>query len=428
VKLKASVTLAAADLRSRWVRGLALVLAIAVGCAMLTLIATAALSIRRVIVQDVIEAFPADQIGVQQKQLSLLYFKIGNFAAPLDATAEKRIEAIDGVLECRPELLCTFPAVIRIKAFGSDFVTETCVFGVSRAMVESALKPDEPFAHSASDEVVPAVISKALLDLFNTGFAPTRGLPKLDESLVLGLELDLYLGVSTMSSEQTKARKVRVRIVGISPRVSLVGISVPAGYATEWNAWYHGQQAKPSQYYRLIVLVRSPRDTERVATAIEAMGYEVSSRKRESEKLNDIVRLLDLLVAALSVAVALLTAVGVANAAALNTAERVGWIGLLRACGATRLEVVVLLVGESAVVAAAGGLAGAGLSWATAKWLAGRAFTGLPAVMEPQALLAGWWPVALAAGAAVTALAIAASLWPALRGGLMDPADALMER
>ena len=422
------MTLAAADLRSRWVRGLALVLAIAVGCAVLTLIATAALSIRRVIVQDVIEAFPANEISVQQKQLSLFYFKIGNFAAPLGAAAKERIEAIEGVVESRPELLCTFPAVIRVRAFGSDFVTETCIFGVSRPMVACALKPDETFAHAASAEVVPAVISKALLDLFNTGFAPTRGLPKLDESLVLGLEVDLYLGVSTMSSDQTKARKVRVRIVGISPRVSLVGVSVPAGYASEWNAWYHGEEAEPSQYHRLTVSVRSPRDTERVAAAIEAMGYEVSSRKRESERLNDIVRLLDLLVAALSVAVALLTAVGVANAAALNTAERMGWIGLLRACGATRLEVVVLLVGESAVVAAAGGLVGAGLSWLAAEWLAGRAPTGLPAAIDPQAVLAGWWPVALTAAAAVTVLATLASLWPALRGGLMDPADALMER
>lgn len=428
MKLRAALTLAAADLRARWFRNAALALAIGLGCAVLILISSAAMSIRRIVVADVIEAFPATQIEVQQKQHSLLWFKFGDLTAPLDARALRAIRATDGVAEVLPEALCPFPAAIHVGAFGTDFVTETCIFGVDRALVADALPKGEAFAHPAADGVVPAVISKSLLNLFNTGFAPSRKLPKLDESLVVGLELDLYLGGSTMGGENKRVEKRRVRIVGISPRVSLVGISVPTDYAHEWSKWWFGDERQRGQYHRFIVRTASPRRTDAVADRIEGMGLEVVSGKKMSEGLNSIVCLLNLLVAALSAAVGVLTGVGVLNAAALNTAERVGWVGLLRACGATRLDVAALLVGESAFVGLVGGAVAAVGAGAAVQWLDAGALARLPhVIVRPESLLDGWWQVALVAGAGVTVLAGLAALWPALRAACMNPAEALME-
>lgn len=429
MKLAGLATLAAADLRARWFRNAALALAIGFGGAVLILIATVGLSVRRVVVEEVVEALPATQIEVRQQQMSLLWFKFDNASAPLDGRALKAIRAIDGVKEVLPEALCTFPAAVHVAAFGTEFMTETCIFGVPLPLVLDSLPNGDAFEYRPeADAVVPVVISKSLLSLFNTGFAPSRKLPKLDESLVKGLELDLYLGASTLGGKNPRVQKRRVRIVGISRHVSLVGISVPAEYVQEWNEWWFGDARRVGHYYRLIVRTASPRYTEAVAARIEGMGLEVVSGRDMSEGLSSIVCLMDLLVAGLSVAVGLLTAVGVLNAAALYTAERRGWIGLLRACGATRLDVVALLTGESAVVGlAGGGLAAAG-AWAVVWWAESGVLASLPGVAaRPGVLLAGWWQVALVAGVAVALLSALAALGPALRAALMNPADALLE-
>lgn len=426
MKLSAAATLICADLRARWARNLVLALALGVGCAVLALISSAALSIRRTVIEDVIEAFPATQIEVRQKQVSFFGFKLGKFASPLDETVLRAIERIPGVKQVLPEVLCHFPAALHVNVLTADFFTETCIFGVTPELVEDVLPEGHSFAHSDEAEVIPAVISKALLSVFNTEFAPTRRLPKLDESLAKGLEFDLYLGASTMGGKNQQVQERRVRIVGISPRVALVGLSVPLPYVDEWNEWWTGSEKHTGKFRRLIVQTTSPRKTDAVAKAIEALDMDVASGKDRAENLNSIVELLNLLVAVLSVAVAVLTGVGVLNAAALNTAERMGWIGLMRACGATRLTVVTLLAAESGIVGLTGGALGVLTVWLTTHWLDASLLERLPPLVAmPETLFADWCQLALMAGGGVTALAVVAALWPALRAAFMDPAEAL---
>ncbi len=426
MKASAMASLCAADLRARWGRNLTLALAIAIGCAALTLIATAALRIRRVVVEDVIESFPATQIEVKQKQVSFLFLKFGNPAGVLSEEMMAKVAGIPGVAGVQPEVLCPFPAIIDVRLVGTaGFVTETCIFGVRREFVADSLKPGVAFAKPAGDAPVPAVISKALIGIFNTGFAPSRGLPKFDESLIVGREFDLYLGGSTMTEAKRVAKK-RVKIVGISPRVSLVGITVPEAVAHEWNAWWFRKKDLPKQYHRLIVSTTSPRDVDRVAKRLEAMGLAVSTKKGIADGLNSIVRLLDGLVAGLSVAVFVLMGVGVLNVAALDTAERTGWIGLLRACGATRLDVAVMSVVQLGLVGGVGGLLGAGGAGALAVWLDRVAAQRLPAAGVPAIhVFAGWWQVGLAVAFAAGVLAAVAALLPAWCAGRLDPALAL---
>ncbi len=411
-------------MRSRAGRRAALAAAVALACAVLTLVASGALGLRRVVVSQVMEAFPAAQIIVTQKQVPFLFFKFANPAAPLNEAAANRIAALPGVERVEPEVLCPFPAAADVKLLGQGFVTETCVFGVRRALVADALKPDEPFACPAPDGVVPAVISRSLLAIFNTGFAPSRGLPRLNENAVTGLQLDLYLGASTMS-KPTRVRKERVRIVGVSSRVSLIGLSVPLGYARQWNAWWF-KKTRPVSYHRLIVTTRSPRDVDRVARRIQSMGFAAATNRGVAQGLNAIARLLNGLVAAVAAALVALTAVGVLNASALDAAQRTGWIGLLRACGATRTAVVVMMAAESAAVAAVGGAAGAALAAAGAAAVK-RCSLPLPAGANASAesLLAGWPTIAVGVAAGAAILAGAAALWPALRAAAADPADAL---
>jgi putative ABC transport system permease protein len=107
--------------------------------------------------------------------------------------------------------------------------------------------------------------------------------------------------------------------------------------------------------------------------------------------------------------------IGVANTMVIAVLERRSEIGLRRALGATRANIRTQFLGESVLLAALGGIAGAALAAAvTATFAASRGW--------PFALPA--WVLALAAGATVLVGALAGA-YPAARAARMSPTAAL---
>jgi putative ABC transport system permease protein len=115
-------------------------------------------------------------------------------------------------------------------------------------------------------------------------------------------------------------------------------------------------------------------------------------------------------------AVALLVGgIGIANVMVISVLERRGEIGLRRALGARRGHVAAQFVAEAALLAAAGGTAGAVLGgFATAVYAAARHWS----TVVPPAVLLG------AVGAALLIGALA-GLYPAARAARLAPAQAL---
>ena len=108
--------------------------------------------------------------------------------------------------------------------------------------------------------------------------------------------------------------------------------------------------------------------------------------------------------------------VGILTIMTIAVAERTAEIGLLRAIGTTRQQIVALFLGEAALLSAGGGLAGLILGASVARLLA-LIFPALP-VSTP------WWFALLAEGIAV-AVGLAAGVIPAQHAAGMDPVDAL---
>jgi putative ABC transport system permease protein len=96
--------------------------------------------------------------------------------------------------------------------------------------------------------------------------------------------------------------------------------------------------------------------------------------------------------------------------------ERTREIGILKALGFTRLEVVQMLLGETAVLAIAGSLVGIGITFLTQAILK-QTNPSLPVLISP-----GW--VIASFGLALIGAALGASV-PALRAASYDPVEAL---
>jgi putative ABC transport system permease protein len=115
-------------------------------------------------------------------------------------------------------------------------------------------------------------------------------------------------------------------------------------------------------------------------------------------------------------AVALLVGgIGIANVMVISVLERRGEIGLRRALGARRAHIAAQFVAEAALLASAGGAAGAVLGgFTTTLYAAARHWSAV----VPAAVL-------LAAVAIALAVGVIAGLYPALRAARLAPAEAL---
>ena len=108
--------------------------------------------------------------------------------------------------------------------------------------------------------------------------------------------------------------------------------------------------------------------------------------------------------------------VGILTILTIAVAERTSEIGLLRAVGATRQGILLLFLGEAALLAVIGGTAGLLLGWGTALALH---------VVLPALPVHTPWSYAVLAELVALAVGLAAGVLPARRAAHLDPLEAL---
>ena len=176
------------------------------------------------------------------------------------------------------------PWVRRVGEFSSsDFRVYASVSQGGRGM-ETALffesvpdsfvdLPPADWRFEPGQEVVPVMIPKDYLALYNFGFAGSAGLPQLSEQLISGIPLKLYM----RSEDGTRSMRMEGRIAGFSNRLNTV--LVPDGFMSYANSMLgEGGSSAPS---RLIVDVSSPGDVA-ISDYLSARGWEVAGDKSGS--------------------------------------------------------------------------------------------------------------------------------------------------
>ena len=121
----------------------------------------------------------------------------------------------------------------------------------------------ERWTFDPSSNTVPIILPRNYLNLYNFGFAKSKGLPQISEGLIGALNIDVRL------SGNGRERLMRGNIVGFSNRLNT--ILVPDAFLDWANAAYGtGEQVSSS---RLIVEVDDAGD-ERIASYLAGKGYE----------------------------------------------------------------------------------------------------------------------------------------------------------
>jgi len=140
----------------------------------------------------------------------------------------------------------------------------------------------EKWAFSPEDEIVPIILPRAYLDLYNFGYAPTSSFPALSESIVNEIIIDLDLGHAPNNL------LLKGRVVGFSARLNT--ILVPQSFMN-WSNERLAPNIQAEESSRIIVQVTNPTD-KRIAAYFEAHDLNVEGDKLDSSKAGWFVRLL----------------------------------------------------------------------------------------------------------------------------------------
>ena len=144
-------------------------------------------------------------------------------------------------------------------------------------------------------------------------------------------------------------------------------------------------------------------------------SYRINNQSAMLEALNESTSQLTLMLAGIAAISLLVGGIGIMNIMLVSVSERTGEIGIRKAIGATRVNILSQFLIEALTVSLMGGLIGLGLSWAACVLLA--PVIGMTMVFSPSIAL-------LAIGFSVF-IGVVFGLYPAVKASGLKPIEAL---
>ena len=146
--------------------------------------------------------------------------------------------------------------------------------------------------YEGGGKVVPIILPRSYINMYNFGFAQNHQLPRISDGLMGMIDFHLYV----------KGDEFQGRVIAFSNRLN--SILVPRSFM-EWSndKYAPGETARPS---RLLVDVENPTD-KAVTAYMEKNGYEVEDDKLQAEKATYFLRLVVSMVMVVGLVISILS-------------------------------------------------------------------------------------------------------------------------
>ncbi len=353
MRIAGLVELAAQDLAAARLRSLISALGIGLGVGVLLIVAGLGLGARDVVLQEVVRQLPVDTIEVIPRTLDLGLFKTDSLFGGTELNAEtlEKLRALEEVAEAYPKLEIALPLGARggSRLFGRRLYTDLFMEGLPTELIDNEDFRDNP-------EFVPVVVSDQLLEIYNASVAPSVGTPKLSDESLTGFEFEIVVGRSLMLGRRGARTEgvERGRVVGVSRFAMRLGASVPLETARRLVKTY-GLPGAEERYTSILLQAVSAKDVPSITASVEAMGLAVDETAKSTADLLNAATALASLIGLLVLALA---ALNIAHSFFASLSERRRELAVLRAVGARRIDLVVLVQAQALMLGVAGGLIG----------------------------------------------------------------------
>lgn len=463
---------------------------IVVGIGALLLFTSLGAGVKSVVLQDV---FVVRQLEVVPKRVSVgaMGRLLGSedSAEPITDETVEEIRGLDGVEAAYPKMKLTFPSSVRggERLIGRDVVAELVGDGIPPRLVENenlggsvAFRDWEggvpcgadtscPGGFSCRDSVctpdscsageteacpgparcdeeagrcrmpIPVIASNQVLELYNgslqTAFDGAAGstsrLPELSAEDLVGVQVTALFGRGYLGpSAEGEPLRRELRLVGFSDRAIRLGATMPIGYVERLNRRFRGDAYEPT-YHSIVIETASNDDVARIARKIrrDFDSLELGDRYETSRRTSLLIVVLTVVFDLIAFLILAIAAINIAHTFLMILVQRRREIGLMRALGAARGDIRILVLAESTVVGLAGGACGilVGLGGtALIDYLFATQVGDFP--FKPESLFSiEPWMIGASLGVALLFCWIGALL-PAFRASDVDPADALSGR
>ncbi|MBM4353901.1 MAG: FtsX-like permease family protein [Deltaproteobacteria bacterium] len=275
---------------------------------------------------------------------------------------------------------------------------------------------------------IPVVLNPIVLELFNMVLKSTLERTQLGTlDTLLGYGGSVTFGHSFYKDtvkDRTPVEK-RLVVVGYSNKALEAGVTMPMSFVERANARYKGKGAT-RQYDSIILQLAGAEHLPNVLARLEQFNIQLSRRSAEAEKFRTVLLVAIAIFFIMASIILAIAAINITHTFLMVIYERKREIGILRAVGATKMDVRLLFLGESLLIGAAGGAAGnaiaLGLSEA-ADFLANRYIGDFPFQPDTFFHFRPEWVAASVAFALFFSLL--GAFFPANRAAGMDPARTL---
>lgn len=152
--------------------------------------------------------------------------------------------------------------------------------------------PKQDFAFHPEKPIIPILLPKDYLSLYNFGFAPTMGLPQINEQIIQQILINF-----TLYSDEGKMLQLKGRVVGFSERLNT--IVVPNTFM-QWSREQLQIKTEPSPPARIILEIDEEKSLE-ASQFLQDRNYEIAGKTDKMDQLNYIFSLTSLLIIGLGI-------------------------------------------------------------------------------------------------------------------------------
>ncbi len=215
---------------------------------------------------------------------------------------------------------------------------------------------------------IPVIISPTLLEIYNGSLASIYNLPKLSgltkEVLLpqlFGMGITVRLNQSFFKkTNETSMHPRRFMLVGLNDRAIGLGLTVPLPYIQRWNEQFVGGDAGKN-YTSLSIEVKKHGSVTAVIDAVKKLGYEIQDNG--AEKVGLAVMLITTMFLLISFAIIFVAIVNITHTFFRIVSERRKELGIMRAVGASALDLKIVILGEAMAIGTLGATLGLLTSW-----------------------------------------------------------------
>ncbi|PKL36288.1 hypothetical protein CVV38_00045 [Candidatus Peregrinibacteria bacterium HGW-Peregrinibacteria-1] len=257
--------------------------------------------------------------------LSFLTAKVNKFS-PETITQISQLNNVESVY---PETQLDGFASVQGSVFGINLITDAMIYGVPYEFVSQDISTPETW--STTEQPYPAIIPRKILDLYNLGVSAPRNLPIISEEILIGKELTLFPNHSTLFNTSTDSDEpIRLKVVGFSDKVSLLGITLPSHILQKINP------TPDLPILQLLVNVDQENQVTAVAQNIEDLGFETQYLQKSLESLESKLNYIYWVIAIITSVIILLSASVITSRFTNQALKEQKSIAILRSLGATK--------------------------------------------------------------------------------------------